>query len=96
MMFCPLLYYQASLSTWNVPDVFQKLDGSKESHLQDALRSVPTWIKKRYAWGVDEKASLPYGYVPSQKEEAVSVRPYDRCVSRIYSGQAALLVPHWC
>ena len=69
MMFCPLLYYQASLSTWNVPDVFQKLDGSKESHLQDALRSVPTWIKKRYAWGVDEKASLPYGYVLLKKKK---------------------------
>jgi hypothetical protein len=63
MMFCPCLYYESSVRTWNAPDIFEQLEGSTEFHRQTTLQAIPAWVRKEYQWGLDTSASLPYGYV---------------------------------
>ena len=63
MMFCPCLYYESSVRTWNAPDIFEQLEGSTELHRQTTLQAIPAWVWKEYQWGLDTSASLPYGYV---------------------------------
>ena len=78
MMFCPCLYYESSVRTWNAPDIFEQLEGSTEFHRQTTLQAIPAWVRKEYQWGLDTSASLPYGYVLLKRKKQFLCRTNHR------------------
>ena len=77
MMFCPLLYYQLILDTFEQGPVFQKVNINISSLSSTILRDkVPSVIKKRYAWGIKPDRPFPSAYIfPKAKKQWSTARP---------------------
>ena len=73
MCFCPLLYCNTMLATWSDPHVFEEVCDTPNNVSNSFRYLLPPGIQKRYAWGFDWKAPLPYGYGFLKRKKAFRV-----------------------
>ena len=63
MIFCPRFYFQSALRTWQDPEVFESLSGSRDQWNQWVLDEIPSRLRSRYKWGINANGTLPVGFV---------------------------------
>ena len=71
MVFCPRFYDQATLNSWQDPKVIETLPESPQFYKDRALQQLPKVVKRRYAWAIDVKASLPTGFVCLKRKKGL-------------------------
>ena len=63
IIFCPRFHFQSALRTWQDPDVFESLSGSRDQWNQWVLDEIPCRLRSRYKWGINANGTLPVGFV---------------------------------
>ena len=63
MIFCPRFYFQSALRTWQDPEVFESVSGSRDQWNQWVLDEIPGRLRSRYKWGINANGTLPVGFV---------------------------------
>ena len=62
MIFCPRFYFQSALRTWQDPEVFESVSGSRDQWNQWVLDEIPDRLRSRYKWGINANGTLPVGF----------------------------------
>ena len=53
MIFCPRFYFQSALRTWQDPEVFESVSGSRDQWNQWVLDEIMGRLRSRYKWGIN-------------------------------------------
>ena len=62
-LFCPRLYFQGALNTWQDPALFEQLPIFPQDVQLRIQQAFPTSLIRMYPWGFRKTAALPYGFV---------------------------------
>ena len=62
-VFCPQLYFQGCLNTWNDESLFRLTTLQPSEAVEKIHKAFPPTLLSRYAWGFRKKATLPYGFI---------------------------------
>ena len=88
-LFCPQLYFQGALNTWEDPELFEQLPNSPQEAQLRIQQAFPTYLVRKYSWGFRKKATLPYGFVPLKRKKNWQKGPTLICYFQSY--QSTLL-----
>ena len=70
MMFCPVMYHAALKHTFDDPAVFSSLYVSPTQFHSNLPSLLTPELNKKYAWGIDLNAHLPYAYAFLKKKKS--------------------------
>ena len=73
MLFCPIFYYNSVHNTWSDPTVFSPVPLSPAVFQLRMQSIIPRALLRRYKWGFDLSAPLPYGYVFLKRKKQFKV-----------------------
>ncbi len=99
-IFCPKIYHQTLMNTFNNTEVFRTVPtGQAELRLR-LPGMVPESIRSRYAWGLDPNTELPKCYIfPKAKKNYLKARPvitFDKTYARTISQALSTILTQMC
>ena len=87
------------MKTWQDPDVFEPVEGSREQWNRQVFAQIPGTLNRRYRWGINPSGTLPVGCVfLKRKKEFLKGRTIisysNSCIKKllIAAAQAILLM----
>ena len=93
MVFCPQFYFQSVLRVWQDVTNFKQIKSEPHLCRLQVRDAIPGDIRKRYAWGVRQSASLPQGIVFLKEKKDFrkgrSVIAYNRTITERLQRAAA-------